>query len=116
MPGAPLKYLLRQRCPAEAERNGGLIKFALDGIDGAALVEAESLITEVQAGSLEAKTLVYAIAALNVKLCVCVEIDVAARAPESQDGVFVRCRVDVGVVVELYVGVVMARRKAHGEA
>ena len=35
---------LRRRCPAEAERNGGLIKFALDGVDGASLVEAECLI------------------------------------------------------------------------
>src|ERR1700687_480836 len=114
MPEAPLRGLLRRGRPAEAERNGGLIKFALDGVDGASLVEAECLITEVEAGSLEAKALGDSIAALNVKLSVCVEVDVAAGTLESEDGVSVRRSVDVGVVVELNVGVVMAGGESDG--
>ena len=31
--------------------------------------------------------------------CVCIEVDVPARAPEPKDGVLVRCRIDVGEVV-----------------
>src|SRR5260370_42210586 len=46
--------LLGRRRPTHAERNSGLIEFALDGIDPAALVETENIVTEVQAGSLEA--------------------------------------------------------------
>jgi len=91
-------------------------KFALDGVDGAALVEAEYLVAEVQAGSLKAEALVDAIAALDVKLGVGVEVDVTKRTLDSKDGILVGCSVDVGVVVELNVGVVMASGKAHGEA
>src|SRR5260370_4204914 len=116
MPGAPRKRLLRRGCPAEGERNCGLIEFALDGIDGAALVEAENLVTEVQAGSLEAKALGDAIATLDVILRVGVEIDVARRTFDSEDWISVRRGVGVGVVVERYVGIIVAHGEAHGEA
>src|SRR6202795_95371 len=114
-PSARLRFLFRRGGPADAERHGWLIEFALDGIDAAALVEAERLVAEVQAGSLKAKALGDTIAALNVVLGVGEEIDVAARAPESKDGIAVGGRVHVGVVVERNVGIVVADGEANGE-
>src|SRR5229473_7423389 len=97
------RILLRGGRPAHAKRNGGLIKFALDRVDGVSLVEAENLVTEVEAGSLKAKALGDSVAALNVKLRVCVEVDVAGRTVNAKDWVLVGRRVRVGVVVELNV-------------
>src|SRR5713226_1195072 len=105
------RILLRGGRPAHAERNSGLIEFALDGIDAAALVEAEDLVAEVQARGLEAKALGDSVAALDVKLSVGVEVDVARRSINTKNGVLVSRRVRVGVVVELNVSVIVA----HGE-
>ena len=57
-----------------------VIVFALDGVDGTALVKAKDLVAQVQSVAEDAKSLVETVAALNVKLRVSVEIDVTTRA------------------------------------
>src|SRR5260370_30902801 len=105
--------MLRGGCPAEAKGNSGLIEFALNGVDGAAIVETEYLVGEVQAGSHELQPLMYAKASLNVVLRVGVEVIVSGWPFQSQDRI-----VGSGVCLEIVsrdVGVVMADSKAPRE-
>src|SRR6202040_4311429 len=111
-----LGRLLRGRRPANAGRNGRVIVLALDGIYPAALVEAKNLVAEIQAVSHHAQALSDPIAALHIKLCVSIEIDVASRALQTKNRIVEAYARRSRIVVRVDVGVIVADAKAHRKA
>src|SRR5260370_2197712 len=69
-----------QRGPTHAGGDGRLVKFALDHVLGAAVIEAEDLIIDVKSIHDRGQAVPHSHATLGIELEVCVEVVVAQRA------------------------------------
>src|SRR5260370_8891574 len=69
-----------QRGPTHAGGDGRLVKFALDHVLGAAVIEAEDLIIDVKSIHDKGQAVPHSHATLGIELEVCVKVVVAQRA------------------------------------
>src|SRR5438445_12681628 len=91
-----------------------MIILSLDRIDLAALIKAEYFVAQVQAVGEEAQAFVEAVAALNVKLRMGVEINVTAWTLQAEDGIVGSSILLKGVLENA--GVVVGDGEAHRES
>ena len=86
--------------PAEAKCESAAIVFALIGVDGAALIEAEYFIVQVEDGGDKFEPAPDAVAPLEVDLRMRIRIVIPVRSPQAEIGARrVVILVNVGIVV-----------------
>src|SRR6202790_167578 len=95
-----------------------MIELALVGIDRAARVESENFVCQVQSRSHELQSLIEPVAALDIHLCVSVEILIAQGTLYPENRVVVHTW-SIGIMlilISIDVCVVVAHTEAHREA
>ncbi len=103
--------------PTEAAAKGLFIKLALDGVDGASLVEAEYFVVEVKAVGNGSESFGELVGSLKIDLKVAVEVLVTVGALQAASAAALGygAGVSSGVVVSEDLGLVVGHAEADGE-
>src|SRR6202521_4837728 len=93
-------HLLLGIRPPQAKHVSTAIKLSLDGIYGAALIEPEHFIVQIEQRDDEFKPAVEAVTSLGINLRVCIRVLISIWSPNSAiSPVLVVVQVNVGVVM-----------------